>query len=246
MAIVLGLALAAPVLTVAVGVVTAQVAQAQQIEVRGNQRVEADTIRSYFRARPGERIDAVKIDEALKALYATGLYEDVRIDQSGGRIIVTVVENSTINRVSFEGNRKVNDDALAAEVQSRPRGALSRPMVQSDVQRIVEVYRRQGYFNTRVEPKTIQQPNNRVDLVFEITEEEKTTVRKINFVGNNHFSDWKLRDVITTQQTHWLSWLSNRDVYDPERVAADQEMLRRFYLKNGYADFRVLSATVDM
>src|SRR5690606_4560403 len=117
-----------------------------------------DTIRSYFTARPGERIDAIRIDEALKALYATGLYEDVRISQSGGRIIVTVVENATINRVAFEGNRKVNDDVLANEVQSRPRGALSRPMVQSDVQRIVEVYRRQGYFNTRVEPKTIQQP----------------------------------------------------------------------------------------
>jgi outer membrane protein insertion porin family len=246
MAIVLGLALAAPVLTVAVGIVTAQVAQAQQIEVRGNQRVEADTIRSYFRVNAGERLDAIKIDEALKALYATGLYEDVRISNAGGRIIVTVVENSTINRVAFEGNRKVTDDTLTNEVQSRARGALSRPVVQSDVQRIVEVYRRQGYFNTRVEPKIINQPNNRVDLVFEITEEEKTTVRKVNFVGNNKFSDWKLRDVITTQQTHWLSWLSNRDVYDPERVAADQEMLRRFYLKNGYADFRVLSATVDM
>jgi len=246
MAIVLGLALAAPVLTVAVGIATAQTAQAQQIEVRGNQRVEADTIRSYFRVGAGERLDAVKIDEALKALYATGLYEDVRITQNGGRIVVTVVENQTINRVAFEGNRKVNDDALSNEVQSRARGALSRPVVQSDVQRIVEVYRRQGYFNTRVDPKIIPQPNNRVDLVFEITEEDKTTVRKINFVGNNHFSDWKLRDVITTQQTHWLSWLSNRDVYDPERVAADQEMLRRFYLKNGYADFRVLSATVDM
>jgi len=245
-AIVFGLLFAVPVLTVATGVLTAQTAQAQQIDVRGNQRVDADTIRSYFRARPGDRIDAVKIDEALKALYATGLYQDVQISQSGGRIIVTVVENATINRVAFEGNRKVNDDALANEVQSRARGALSRPVVQSDVQRIVEVYRRQGYFNTRVEPKTIQQPNNRVDLVFEITEEDKTTVRKINFVGNNHFSDWKLRDVITTQQTHWLSFLSNRDVYDPERVAADQEMLRRFYLKNGYADFRVLSATVDM
>ena len=245
-AIVLGLALAAPAFTVAAGLAVASVAHAQAIDVRGNQRVDADTIRSYFRVAPGERLDAVKIDEALKALYATGLYEDVRISQSGGRIVVTVVENATINRVAFEGNRKVTNDTLSGEVQSRARGALSRPVVQSDVQRIVEVYRRQGYFNVRVEPKTIQQPNNRVDLVFEITEEQKTTVRNINFIGNNQFSNWKLRDVITTQQTHWLSFLSNRDVYDPERVAADQELLRRFYLKNGYADFRVLSATVDM
>jgi len=245
-AIVLGLALATPAFLAIGGLATANVALAQTIVVQGNQRIDADTIRSYFRVGPGERLDAAKIDEVLKALYATGLYQDVRINQSGGRIVVTVVENQTINRVAFEGNKKVNNDALAAEVQSRPRGALSRPVVQADVQRIVEVYRRQGYFNVRVEPKTIAQPNNRVDLVFEITEDQKTTVRSIKFVGNSRFSDWTLRDVITTRQTHWLSWLGTADVYDPERVAADQEMLRRFYLKNGYADFRVLSATVDL
>jgi outer membrane protein insertion porin family len=245
-AILLGLALLAPHGLTAMAVATAQTAQAQAIEVRGNQRVEADTIRSYFRTQPGQPVDEQKIDEALKALYATGLYEDVQISRSGGRIIVTVVENATINRVAFEGNRKVTSEALNAEVQSRARGALSRPMVQADVQRIVEVYRRQGYFNVRVDPKIINRANNRVDLVFEIKEDDKTTVRRIEFVGNTKFSDWKLRDVITTQQTHWLSFLSNRDIYDPERVAADQELLRRFYLKNGYADFRVLSATVDL
>jgi outer membrane protein insertion porin family len=245
-AIVLGLALATPMFIAAAGLVTANVAVAQTIEVKGNQRIDAATIRSYFRVGPGERVDAAKIDEALKALYATGLYEDVKINQAGGRIIVTVVENQTINRVAFEGNKKIKNDVLAGEVQSRARGSLSRPVVQSDVQRIVEVYRRQGYFNVRVDPKIIDQPNNRVDLVFEITEELKTTVKKIVFVGNNKFSDWKLLDVITTQRSHWLSFLSNRDVYDPERVSADQELLRRFYLKNGYADFRVLSATVDL
>ncbi|MCC6949099.1 MAG: outer membrane protein assembly factor BamA [Bradyrhizobiaceae bacterium] len=244
-AIVLGLALAIPAGVGAVSVVTAQQAYAQAIEVRGNQRVDADTIRSYFRVSPGERLDAARIDEALKALYATGLYQDVQISQQGGRVVVTVVENQTINRIAFEGNKKVKDETLAGEVQSRARGPLSRPTVQADVQRIVEVYRRQGYFNVRVEPKIIDQPNNRVDLVFEIGEDQKTTVKKIVFVGNNKFSDWKLTDVITTIKSNWLSWLSNRDIYDPERVAADQELLRRFYLKHGYADFRVLSTTVD-
>jgi outer membrane protein insertion porin family len=249
-AVAVGLALAVPAGfaagTFATAIVTAAPAAAQTIEVRGNQRVDADTIRSYFRTTPGERLDAIKIDQGLKALYATGLYADVKIAQDGGRLIVTVVENATINRLAFEGNRKVKSDTLTAEVQSKPRGALSRPVVQADVQRIVEVYRRQGYFNVRVDPKIIDQPNNRVDLVFEIVEEQKTTVRKINFVGNKAFSDWKLLDVITTIRTNWLSWLGNRDVYDPERVAADQELLRRFYLKNGYADFRILSATVDL
>jgi len=244
-AILLGLVLAIPVGFGVASLATAQPAYAQAIEVRGNQRVDAETIRSYFRVSPGERVDAARIDEALKALYATGLYEDVQISHQGGRIIVTVIENKTINRVAFEGNKKVKDETLSSEVQSRARGPLSRPTVQADVQRIVEVYRRQGYFNVRVDPKIIDEPNNRVDLVFEITEDQKTTVKKIVFVGNNKFSDWKLSDVITTIKSNWLSWLSNRDVYDPERVAADQELLRRFYLKNGYADFRIISTTVD-
>jgi outer membrane protein insertion porin family len=245
-AVALAVPAAAAVGTFAIAIGDAQSAAAQTIEVRGNQRVDADTIRSYFRTTPGERLDAVKIDQALKALYATGLYADVRISQEANRIVVTVVENLTVNRVAFEGNRKVKTEVLAGEVQTKARGALSRPMVQADVQRIVEVYRRQGYFNVRVDPKIIDQPNNRVDLVFEIVEEQKTTIKTINFVGNRAFSDYKLLDVITTIRSNWLSWLSNRDVYDPERVAADQELLRRFYLKNGYADFRILSATVDM
>jgi outer membrane protein insertion porin family len=249
-AVTAALALAVPAAlaagTFVIAIADAQSAAAQTIEVRGNQRVDADTIRSYFRTTPGERLDAIKIDQGLKALYATGLYADVKISQEANRIVVTVVENLTINRVAFEGNRKVKSEVLATEVQTKARGALSRPMVQADVQRIVEVYRRQGYFNVRVDPKIIDQPNNRVDLVFEIAEEQKTTVRKINFVGNKAFSDYKLLDVITTIRSNWLSWLSNRDVYDPERVSADQELLRRFYLKNGYADFRILSATVDM
>lgn len=245
-AILVGLALAVPTGLVAAGLLTAQPAQAQAVEVRGNERIDTETIRSYFRVAPGERVDAIKIDQALKALYATGLYEDVRITQAAGRIIVTVVENPTINRIAFEGNRKVKDETLSSEIQSRPRGPLSKPTVQADVQRIVEVYRRQGYFNVRVDPKIISQPNNRVDLVYEINEDQRTTVKKIVFVGNNAFSDWRLTDVITTIKSNWLSWLSNRDVYDPERVAADQELLRRFYLKNGYADFRILSTTVDL
>lgn len=225
---------------------TAVAQTASTIVVQGNRRVDAETIRSYFQLRPGERLDAVKIDEALKALYATGLYEDVRINQQGGRLIVTVVENLTINRIAFEGNKKVKDESLTSEIQSRQRGALSRPTVQADVQRIVEVYRRQGLLNVRVDPKIIDQPNGRADLVFEINEGDKTTVKKIVFVGNNKFSDFKLRDVLSTQQTHWFSFLSNRDIYDADRVSADQELLRRHYLKHGYADFRIISSTVDL
>ena len=147
---------------------------------------------------PGERLDSYKIDQALKALYATGLFQDVRINQSGGRLIVTVVENPVINRVAFEGNKKLKDDQLTNEVQSKTRGTLSRPTVQADVQRIVEIYRRNGRFDVRVEPKIIELPNNRVDLVFEIKEGDKTGVKKIIFVGNKAYRDQRLKDEIKT------------------------------------------------
>jgi outer membrane protein insertion porin family len=233
----------------AVSVAGSTVATAQTItavDVVGNQRVDADTIRSYVRIRPGERADAQRIDEALRTLYGIGLFEDVQIRMSGSRLVVTVREAQVINRVVFEGNRKVKDDALNAEVQSKSRAALSRATVQADVQRIIEVYRRGGRYDVTVEPQIIDRANNRVDLIFLIKEGGKTTIRSINFTGNNQFSNARLRDVINTTQSNWLSWLRNSDVYDPDRVNADQELLRRFYLKNGYADFRILSATVDL
>ena len=152
-------------------------APASTIVVEGNRRVEAETIRSYFKLAPGEHLDAGKIDSALKALYASGLFEDVRISQSGGRVVVTVVEAPVINRLAFEGNRRMKDEQLQQEIQSKPRGALSRPTVQADVQRILEVYHRNGRFDVQVVPKIIDRPNSRVDLIFEIKEGEKTGVK---------------------------------------------------------------------
>jgi outer membrane protein insertion porin family len=218
---------------------------APTILVEGNRRVEADTVRSYFRVVPGERFDAARIDEALKALYATGLFTDVRIREAGGRLIVTVVEAPVINRVAFEGNKRVKDEQLAAEVQSKPRGTLSRAMVQADVQRIVEVYRHAGRYDVRVDPKIIDLPNNRVDLVFEIHDGGKAAIRDINFVGNRAYSAWRLRDVIKTSESSILSFFKNTDIYDPDRLEADRDLLRRFYLKQGYADIRILSAVAE-
>ncbi len=218
-------------------------AQSSSIVVEGNRRVDAETIRSYFGSGP---YTAAKIDEAWKALYATGLFSDVQVTQSGGRIIVRVSENEVINRVAFEGNKKIKDEVLAGEVQSKPRGTLSKATVQADTQRIIEVYRRSGRMNVRVNPVTIDRGNGRVDLVFEINEGDKLGVADIKFVGNKAFSDWKLKDVISTTTTNWLSFLKSTDVYDPDRVNSDQELLRRFYLKNGYADFRILAATAEL
>jgi outer membrane protein insertion porin family len=233
--------LAAP--SAGVGVAFAQ--SASDIVVEGNRRVEAETIRSYFR-RAGGRLDTATIDAALKALYATGLFQDVQIRPAGGgRIVVAVVENPVINRVAFEGNHKAKDDQLQSEIQSKPRGTFSRAAVQSDVQRIVDIYQRSGRYDVRVDPKVIELPNNRVDLVFEVQEGAKTSVQKIAFVGNRAYSDYRLKDIIKTGQSDWLSWIKNNDFYDPDRIEADRELLRKFYLKSGYADVRVTSAVAE-
>src|SRR5271156_1445334 len=215
----------------------------KSIVVEGNRRVEADTIRSYFKASPGEPLDAAKIDAALKALYGTGLFQDVRITQSGGKVIVTVVEAPVINRLGFEGNKRIKDEQLKEEIQSKERGSLSRATVQADTQRIIEIYQRNGRFDVSVAPKIIDRPNNRVDLIFEINEGEKTGIKSVVFVGNKAYSAWRLKDVIKTSESNWLSFLQTTDVYDPDRIEADRDLIRRFYLKHGYADVQVVSAT---
>jgi len=218
---------------------------ASSIVVQGNRRVEADTIRSYFKLAPGEPLDAAKIDAGLKALYATGLFQDVHISQSGGKVYVTVVEAPVIDRVAFEGNHRMKDEQLQEEIQSKPRGSLSRATVQADTQRIIEIYQRNGRFDVGVVPKIVNRPNNRVDLVFEINEGEKTGVKSIIFVGNKAYSDWRLKDVIKTAESNWLSFLQTTDTYDPDRIEADRDLIRRFYLKHGYADVQVVSATSE-
>ncbi|HEY7230606.1 MAG TPA: outer membrane protein assembly factor BamA [Pseudolabrys sp.] len=226
--------------TLSTGAAVAQTVSS--IVVEGARRVEPETIRSYFRPGPGGRLGPEQEDEGLKALIATGLFSDVRISHSGNRLVVTVVENPVINRVAFEGNKKAKDEQLQAETQSKPRGTLSRPTVQADVQRIIEIYHRSGRFDVSVDPKIIELPNNRVDLVFEIREGDKTGIKEIQFVGAKAFSHGRLKDVIKTSQSNLLSFLQTTDIYDPDRIEADRDLLRRFYLKHGYADVRIISA----
>jgi len=217
-----------------------------QIEVVGNRRVELETIRSYFKPGPGGTLDAGRIDDGLKALIETGLFQDVRISRGpGGKLVVTVVENPVINRVAFEGNKKVKDEQLTSEIQSKPRGTLSRPMVQADAQRIAEIYRRSGRYDISVTPEIIEQPNNRVDLVFTIVEGSKTGIRSIEFVGNSYYSSYRLKDVIKTRESNLLSFLGGSDVYDPDRIEADRDLIRRYYLKHGFADVQVVAALTE-
>ncbi|MCV6547971.1 MAG: outer membrane protein assembly factor BamA [Cohaesibacter sp.] len=217
-----------------------------RIVVRGNERVAADTIESYVAVKPGQRASAFAIDESLKNLYQTGLFKDVSIKRSGSSLVVEVVENAVINRIAFEGNKRLKDEMLQNIVTSKSRGILSESRVQTDIQRVLEAYRRVGRFGAVVEPKIIDLGRNRADLVFEISEGGKTAVSRISIIGNQKFSDGRLRKVMTTKETGWLSFLSSKDVYDSDRLAADEERLRKFYLNEGYADFRVVSAVADL
>jgi outer membrane protein insertion porin family len=215
------------------------------IEVQGNRRVETSTIRSYFKPGPNGKLDQGHIDDGLKGLIETGLFQDVKINQAGGRIIVNVIENPVIGRVVFEGNKKIKDEQLTSEVQSKPRGTLSRPMVQSDAQRIADIYRHAGRYDVTVVPEIIEQPNNRVDLVFTITEGKKTGINSIAFVGNKAYSSYRLKDVIKTRESNLLSFLGGSDVYDPDRIEADRDLIRRYYLKHGFADVQVVAALTE-
>jgi outer membrane protein insertion porin family len=224
----------------------AQSSVIRDIRVAGNRRVEPETVRSYLRFSVGDAYDAARVDQSIKALFATGLFADVRIDRDGAGVLITVRENPVINEVAFEGNSEVEKAALLSEVQLKPRSVFTRARVQSDVQRILDVYRRQGRFAASVEPKIIELDSNRVNLVFEITEGQATKVKGINFIGNKAFSDQQLRDIITTTQSGLFDFLKGTNIYDPDRLALDRELLRQYYLKNGYADARVVSAGAEL
>lgn len=231
-------------------VTMASPAQAQgvvrEIRVEGNRRVEPETVRSYLQFSVGEAYDAGKVDRSLQALFATGLFADVSIDQDGQAVVIYVVENPVINQVAFEGNSEVDTDTLRAEVQLKPRSVYTRARVQGDVQRILDVYRRQGRFAASVEPKIIELEQSRVNLVFEINEGGATKVQGVNFVGNHAFSDAQLRDIVSTTQSGWFDFLKGTSIYDPDRMNLDRELLRQFYLKNGYADVRVVAANAEL
>ncbi|MEM8627221.1 MAG: outer membrane protein assembly factor BamA, partial [Pseudomonadota bacterium] len=235
--------LAAPIV---VAPAEAQAQTISQINVEGNRRVERETVLSYLQFNVGDRYDPFQFDQSINTLFETGLFSDVRVRRNRSVVTVVVTENPIINRVVFEGNSEIDDATLAAEVQLKPRSIFTRARVQADVQRILDVYSRQGRFNARIQPQIIRLAQNRIDLVFEIAEGEKTTVESINFVGNGAFSDSQLEDVITTTETGLLSFLKPTNIYDPDRLNLDRELLRQFYLKNGYADAVVLATNADL
>lgn len=220
--------------------------QVQKIQIIGAQRIEESTIASYMDMKVGDNVDGEATDRVLKSLFATGLFADVAVENNGGMVTVKVIENPLINQIVFEGNDKIETSELMGEIQLRERQVFTRTKVQSDVNRLYQIYRRQGRFSVLIEPKIIRLDQNRVNLVFEIQEGDVTKVKAIRFVGNTKYDDDKLRSAISTKEAAWYRFLSTDDRYDPDRLSYDQEMLRNFYLSQGYADFQITSAVAEL
>ncbi len=218
----------------------------REVRIEGTQRIEPETVRSYLLVQPGDPFNDERVDKSLKALFATGLFADVTLRRDGDVLIIRVVENPIINRIAFEGNHKFDEAALTAELQLRPRVVYTRSKVQADVKRLLDLYRRSGRFAASVDPKVIPLDQNRVDLVFEIDEGAVTGISSINFVGARQFTASRLKEAIQTRESRWYRFLTTDDTYDPDRLTYDRELLRKFYLSQGYADFRVVSAIAEL
>ncbi len=218
----------------------------KNITITGAQRIEESTIASYMDLKVGDNVDSSVTDRTLKSLFATGLFADVKVSNNAGSVNVDVIENPIINKIVFEGNEEIGSDELLAEIQLRPRQVYTRTKVQSDVTRLYQVYRRQGRFSINIQPKIIRLDQNRVNLVFEMQEGDITKVESVRFVGNKKYDDDKLRSVISTKESKWYRFLSNSDRYDQDRLAYDKELLRDYYLTQGYADFQILSAVAEL
>ncbi|MGZ8312708.1 MAG: outer membrane protein assembly factor BamA, partial [Allosphingosinicella sp.] len=219
----------------------------RSVSVNGNQRLEVETVLSYTALRPGEPYDNERLDQALRDLLATELFADVQIGGvETGDIVIEVRENPVINRIILEGNRRLKDDKITPEIRLAPRQIFTRSRARADVARIIELYRRQGRYAARVEPQIVELDQNRVDVVFEIDEGPKSKVRQINIIGNEQFGDGDLISEMATRESRWWNIFSSADTYDPDRLAFDQQKLRQFYLTQGYADFRVVSAVAEL
>ncbi|MDP3320862.1 MAG: outer membrane protein assembly factor BamA, partial [Bosea sp. (in: a-proteobacteria)] len=208
---------------------------AQAVIVQGNRRVDAETIRSYASGQSAPQ-------QIRENLLATGLFTNVQVNRRGAQTVISVQESDTINRVAFEGNRRLKSEILLQQVQSKAGGPMSQQLIDADVARLKEVYRRAGYGLSSVSGRIAPLPNGRSDVVFTINESGKTGVKSINFEGNQVYSDGRLRGLMTTTESNFLSWIKTSDVYDPDRITSDLELVRRFYLKNGYADFQILNS----
>ncbi|QKD03793.1 outer membrane protein assembly factor BamA [Mesorhizobium loti] len=225
---------------------TAEAAVVSRVEVSGNQRVDAETIRNYITIKPGKAFSSSDIDAAVKALFGTGLFSDVQINQVGSTLVVKVAEYKVVNQVLFQGNKKIKDPALQMAIQLKPRATFSQATLDADVEQIKGAYKHIGRDDAGVTTQVMDLGDNRVNVLFKITEGDRTQIAAINFVGNSAYSSRRLSDVINTKRSSWVSFILRDDVYDEDKLRADQELLRRFYYNHGYADFQVVSAVGEL
>ena len=217
-----------------------------RIRIEGSQRIDPETVMTYLDVQVGDEFSEYNLNKSLKTLYGTGLFADIVLYQDGDDLVVKVKENPIINEIAFEGNEKLKDEDLEREISLRPRTVLTRTRVQNDVERLLEIYRRSGRFAAQIDPKIIVLDQNRVNLVFEVSEGPETRIRSVNFIGNKRYDDGTLEKAISSKESRWYRFLTSNDKYDPDRLAYDRELLRRFYLDHGYADFEVESATAEL
>lgn len=217
-----------------------------EIVISGVMRIEPETVLTYLMIRKGDSVSQEELDRGLKSLFSTGLFSDVRLSVNDGVLNVDLVENPIVNRISFEGNKKIKTQQLKDEVSLRPRSVFTRSKARRDTQRILELYKRMGRYSAQVEPKIIERSQNRLDVVFEINEGKPTYIRKIDFIGNHAFSATELEEEMLSKENRWYRWFTSMDTYDPDRFAYDQELLRRFYLRHGYMDFNIISSSAEL
>jgi outer membrane protein insertion porin family len=216
------------------------------ITVTGNRRIESDTIVSYMVVRPGEAFDPERVNESLKTLYATGLFQTVSITRQGSALQVAVVENPLVDQVLFSGNKVVADKDAKDAIGLKARAVYTAAAAEADRRTILDLYAKKGYYGATVTPYIIQLPDNRVNVVFQCADGAQTLISRITFIGNNHFSQGALREVVSTRQYAWFRFLSSSDQYSSDRVEYDEYLLHKFYLHKGYADFNVISANAEL
>lgn len=217
-----------------------------QVEVQGNQRVDAASIVTFAGIARGERVTAGQVNDAVQGITDSGLFESVEVVPRGGTLVIIVKEFPTINQIAFEGNRRLNDEDLATVVRSQSRRVYSPSQAGADAAAITDAYRVSGRLAATVDPKIIRRSDNRVDLVFEITEGRVVEIERISFVGNRSYSDRRLRSVLETKQAGIFRQLIQRDTLVEDRLEFDKQVLRDFYLSRGYVDFQVLSTTSEL
>lgn len=218
----------------------------QDIKVDGNKRIESSTILSNCGLTIGESVGSEQLDEAVRKLFDSGYFADVKVDLQGQTAVIKVEENPIVNRIYFEGNKEFDDATISKQIRLQPRQIYTVAKLKQDTKTLHDMYRIKGHFGAKVTPKIVRQDQNRVDVVFEVVEGGSTKVAQLIFIGNKHLTSSTLKRVVNTRESKWWRFFSTDDSYDPERLSLDQELLRRHYLESGYVDFQVKSAVAEL